>query len=75
MVVVDRLTRVAHFILVKFTYSSNDLAQVLIKDIMKLHGIPRKILLDNDAMFTSSLWKELFVGLGTDFAFNTTYDP
>ena len=46
MVVVDRLTKVAHFILVKSTYSTNDVAQVFIKDVVRLHGVPKKIVAD-----------------------------
>jgi len=73
MVVVDRLSKVAHFILVKTTYSSSDITHVFIKEIMQLHGVPKNIVSDRDAKFTSKFWKELFVGLGTNIAFITTY--
>ena len=75
MVIVDRLTKVAHFIPVKSTFSSSDVAQVLIRDVVRLHGVLKKIVLDRDAKFTSKFWKELFAGLGTELAFNTTYHP
>lgn len=75
MVVVDRLKKVVHFIPVKSTYSANDAAGVFIKDVVRSHGVPKKIVLDRDAKFTSRFWKELFVGLGTKLAFNTTYHP
>ena len=73
MVVVDRLTKVAHFIPVKSTFSASDVAQVFIRDVVTLHGVPKNIVLDKDVKFTSKFWKELFAGLGTKLAFNTTY--
>lgn len=75
MVVVDTLTKVAHFIVVKFTYSTSEIAQVFIKDIVRLHGIPRKIVREIDTRFTSRLWKELFIGFGIIVSFSTTYHP
>jgi transposase InsO family protein len=75
MVVVDRLTKVAHFIPVKSTYSASEVAQVFIREIVRLHGVPKKIVSDRDAKFTSKFWKELFAGLGTELAFSTTYHP
>ena len=65
MAVVDRLTKVAHFILVKTMYSTSDVAQVFIRDVVRLHGVTKKIMSDRDENFTSKFWKELFSGLGT----------
>ena len=73
MVVVDMLTKVAHFILVKNTYSASDVVKVSIGDIVKLHGVQKKIVFDMDAKFTSKFCKELFLGLGTELAFSTNY--
>ena len=73
MVVVEKLTKIVHFIPVKFTYSTSDVDQVLIRDIVRLHGILKNIVLDGGAKFTSKFWKELFASLGTVLAFNTTY--
>jgi len=53
MVVVDRLKKVLHFIPVKSTYSTNDVAHVFIKDVVRLHGGLKKIMLDKDAKFTT----------------------
>ena len=75
MVVVDGLTRVAHFIPVKSTYSASDVAQVFIRYVVRLHGVPRKIVSYKDAKFTSKFWKVLFTGLGIELAFSTTYHP
>ena len=57
MVVVDKLTKEAHFILVKSTHKTNDIANIFIKDIFKLHGLPKAIVSDRDVKFTSSFWK------------------
>ena len=75
MVMVDRLSKVAHFIPVKTTYSTSELAYVLIREIVRLHGVLKKIVIDMDVKFTSKFLKDLFAGLGTDLAFSTTYHP
>jgi len=75
MVVVDRLIKVAHFIPVKSTFSASEVAQVFIKGVVILHGVPKNIVLDRDAKFTSKFWKELFASLGMELAFSTTYQP
>lgn len=54
MVVVDRLTKVAHFILVKTIYSASDVVQFFIKDVIRLHDVQNNIVLDRDAKFTSN---------------------
>ena len=48
---------------------------MLIREIVRLHGVSKKIVLDRDVKFTSKFWKELFAGLGTKLAFSTTYHP
>ena len=75
MVVVERLTKVAHFIPVNSTNSSSEVAQVSIREIVSLHGIPNNIVSDRDAKFISRFCEELFSGLGTNLAFSTTYHP
>ena len=73
MVVVDRLTKFVNFIPVKFAFSTSDVAQLFIRNVVRLHGFPNNIVLERDVKFTSKFWKELFVGLGTTLAFSTTY--
>jgi len=73
MVILDKLTNVAHFILVKSTFSPSDLGQVFIRDVVRFHGVPKKIMSDRDMKFTSKFWKELFSSLYTKLAFITTY--
>eukprot|EP00253_Pinus_taeda_P024735 PITA_24735 len=72
---VDKLSKVAHFIPVKTTYLASEVAQVFIREIARLHGVPKNIVSDRDAKFISKFLKDLFAGLGTKLAFNTTYHP
>ena len=73
MVVVDRLTKAAHFIPVKSTYEAGDIAKIFMKEIFKLHGLPKAIVSDRDIKFTSNFWKGLFADLGTKLNFSTAY--
>ena len=73
--IVDKLTKVAHFIPVKSTFSDSDVAHVFIRDVVKLHVVPKKIVSGIDAKFTSRFWKELFVVLNTELTSNTTCHP
>ena len=75
MVVVDKLTKASHFILVKSTYKINAIANIFMKEIFILHGLPKAIVSDRDVKFTSKFWKGLFAYLGMKLNFNTTYHP
>lgn len=59
-VVVDRLSKYAHFILLKRPFSARVLAEVFVKEIVRLHGVPQAIVSDRDPVFTSAFWKKLF---------------
>ena len=74
-VVVDRLTKVAHFIPVKTTYTSAKLAKIYMTRIVCLHGVPRKIVSDRGTQFTSKFWKQLHETLGTRLEFSTAFHP
>ena len=65
MVVIGKLTKVAHFIPVKSTNLASEVADNFIREILRLHGVAKNIISDKDVKFTSKIWKELFVGLGT----------
>jgi hypothetical protein len=56
-VIVDHLTKVAHFIPVKTTYSGAKLAELYMSRIVCLHGVPKKIMSDRDSQFTSKFWE------------------
>jgi hypothetical protein len=57
-VIVDSLTKVAHFILVKTTYSGAKLAELYMSRIVCLHGVPKKIVSDRGSQFTSKFWEK-----------------
>lgn len=60
MVIVDRLTKSAHFIPLKHPYSTNTVAQLFMDNIVKMHGLPNSIVSDRDRIFVSHFWKHLF---------------
>ena len=75
MVVVDKLTKATHFILVKSTHKTDDTAKIFMKDIFKLHGFLKAIVSGRDVNFTSNFWNRLFANLGTNLNFITAYHP
>jgi hypothetical protein len=74
-VVVDRLTKVAHFIPVKTTYNSVVLVELYISRVVCLHGIPKKIVSDRGTQFTSHFLQQLHEALGTHLKFSSAYHP
>ena len=52
-VIIDRLTKTAHFVPTRITYSLEKLAELYVANIMSLHGIPKSIISDRDARFTA----------------------
>jgi hypothetical protein len=75
MVVVDKLTKAAHFILVKLTHKAANIVDVYMREIATLHGITKTIVSDRDPKFTSKFWKGLFNGFGTNLNFSAAYHP
>jgi transposase InsO family protein len=75
MVVVDKLTKYSHFVPVKTTHTTTNIAEIFMKEIARLYGIPRKIVSDRDTKFTSNFWRGLFKGFGTNINFNMVYHP
>jgi transposase InsO family protein len=74
-VIVDRLTKVAHFIPIKTTYSGPQLAELYMSRIVCLHGVPKKIMADRGTQFTSKLWERLHETLDTQLLFSSAYHP
>jgi hypothetical protein len=75
MVVVDHFTKYAHFVPLLHPYFAPLVAHVFVDSIAKLHGMPRSITSDHDAIFRSNFWKLLFHSLGTKLLFMTDYYP
>jgi hypothetical protein len=70
-VIMDQLTKVAHFIPVKTTYSGPQLAELYISRIVRLHGVPRKIVYDRGMQFISRFWERLHEALDTQLHFSS----
>jgi hypothetical protein len=75
MVMVDKLTKAFHFIPVKLTHKETNIFYVCMRDIARLHDIPKTIVSDRDPKFTSKFWKRLFNGFGTNLNFSRAYHP
>ena len=73
--IIDRLTKSAHFVPVRITYGSDKLAQIYVQEIIRLHGIPVTITSDRDPKFTSRFWISLQRELGTRLNFSTAFHP
>ena len=74
-VITDYLTKVAHFIPVKTTYSTQRLARLYLSRIVCLHGVPKTIVCDRGTQFVSRFWEHLQQALGTQLTFSTAYHP
>nr|GEW10858.1 putative reverse transcriptase domain-containing protein [Tanacetum cinerariifolium] len=74
-VIVDRLTKSAHFLPMKKTDSMEKLTQLYLKEVVYKHGVPVSIISDRDSHFTSRFWKSLHKSLGKNLDMSTAYHP
>ena len=74
-VIIDRLTKSAHFIAIKSTWGAPKLSEVFLHEIVRLHGTPKTIISDRDGRFMSTFWKELHKAMGTELRFSTAFHP
>ncbi|GJT06529.1 retrotransposon-related protein [Tanacetum coccineum] len=74
-VVVDRLTKYAHFMPLYHPFTAAQVAQEFLDTVYKLHGLPTSIVLDMDKVFLCNYWKELFKLLQVKLLISTTYYP
>ena len=75
LVMVDRLSKMTHFAACKKTISSMELAQLFTKEIIRLHGFQRSLVMDRDPRFTSQFWKDLCAMFGTKLRLSTAFHP
>ena len=75
MVVVDRLTKYAHFCALSHPFSASTVVAAFINTVQKLHGIPKIIVSYKDPFFMGKFGTELFSCLGTQLAHNSSYHP
>ena len=75
MVVVDRLTKYAHFVPMKHPFSAASVARAFVTNVVRLHGVPTSIVSDRDKVFTSNFWQALFRLQGTKLCMSSSYHP
>ena len=75
MVVVDRFTKMAHFIGLETNGTARDVADTFLKEVWTIHGLPSEIISDMDAKFSSEFWESLCKSLGIKSKMSTAYHP
>nr|KYP56030.1 Transposon Ty3-I Gag-Pol polyprotein [Cajanus cajan] len=74
-VIVDRLTKCAHFLPVNIKWSLEKLTQLYVRQIVWLYGVPSSIISDRDPRFTSRFWQSLHQTSGTKLRLSSAYHP
>ena len=73
--VIDKLSKETHFLRVKSTYNVVNFANIFLKEIFRLHGIPKAIISNRDVKFTGNFWRYLFSELEMQLKFSIAYHP
>ena len=74
-VIVDRLTKSAHFLTVRMTFTLERFYRLYIREIVRLHGVPVSIVSDRDPRFTAHFWKSFQMAMGTRLTMSTAFHP
>ena len=74
-VIVDSLTKSAHFLAIKMTFNAKQLAELYTKEIVRLHGVPLSIVPDRDTKFASKFWHGFQSAMDTELNLSTAFHP
>ena len=74
-VIVDRLTKSAHFLPIQMTDTQEKLSRLYVREIVRLHGVPASIVSDHDPRFTSKFWAGFQKAFGSSLHLSTAYHP
>ena len=74
-VIVDLLTKSAHFLAVRMTFTLERFYRLYIREIVRLHGVPVSIVSDRDSRLMTHFWKSFQKGMGTRLTMSTTFHP
>ena len=74
-VIVDRLTKSAHFLAGRMTFTLKRFCRLYILEIVRLHGVPVSIVSDRDPRFTTHLWRSFQKAMGTRLTMSTNFHP
>ena len=74
-VIVDWLTKSAHFLAVRMTFTLEEFYRLYIREIVWLHGVPVSIILDQDPRFTAHFWKSFQRAMETQLMMSNTFHP
>nr|GEV61677.1 putative mitochondrial protein [Tanacetum cinerariifolium] len=75
LVVVDCLSKYAHFVPLRHPYTGSTVAAIFMREMIRLHGVPKAMVTDRDKVFMSKFWTEIFKWQGTTLKRSTTYHP
>jgi hypothetical protein len=75
LVVVDKLSKFTHFIPLSHPYTASKVAELLVHNIYRLHGMPQSLVSDRDPIFTSTFWQSVFRATGTQLKLSTANHP